>query len=178
MIIYRSNQQMHNSVDAAERVKRVLDLIEGNEVKITEHLSAALTEYTRFQRFIENAVGLGMLLVVEKKSGCRGGLYYKTNIYPTFVEIPPTKRKPNKPKQGDGSVLKPKFNISIYPTDNNKRKEINRLAPLGKSKLPIIGRAEDAGLYDVPADTSDRIRYLKQLRMAAQARAKNEAAHG
>ena len=145
MIIYRSNQQMHNSVDAAERVKRVLDLIEGNEVKITDHLNAALTEYTRFQRFIENAVSLGMLLVVEKKTGCRGGLYYKTNIYPTFVEIATPKRKS---KQGDGTVLKPKFNHAIAPKKEPSA-EIYRKESFGKSKLGIIGKLEDSGAYNV-----------------------------
>lgn len=50
-------------------------------------------------------------------------------------------------KQGNGSVLAPKFNHAISKPDNS-RPEIYRTERVRTSKLPIIGRNEENRAYD------------------------------
>ena len=178
MIIERPKHLFSKTEDAIAKISAILGAIQGMEVNYVSHKHMIEGLYKDWRDFVLKAIEFKMIIPIERVKSSVAMNYLKTGMKPTVVLVADPRAKTSKPKQGDGSCLKPKFNISIYPTDNNKRKEINRLAPLGKSKLPIIGRAEDAGLYEIPPDTSDRIRYLKQLRMAAQARAKNEAEHG
>ena len=50
-------------------------------------------------------------------------------------------------KQGNGSVLAPKFNHAISKPEDSKP-EIYRTERVRTSKLPIIGRLEDARAFD------------------------------
>lgn len=49
-------------------------------------------------------------------------------------------------KQGNGSVLAPKFNHAISKPED--KPEIYRTERVRSSKLPIIGKLEDIGAFD------------------------------
>lgn len=63
-------------------------------------------------------------------------------------------------KQGNGSVLAPKFNHGISKPEDTKP-EIYRTERVRTSKLPIIGKLEDIGAYDQEAKL-ERLRMMKR----------------
>ena len=167
MILERKKHLVAKTEQAIEKVSAIIGAIQGSEVCCKEHKGHIRGLYREWQDFVEAAVSFGMLLPLERERPTAPIKYWKTGMMPTIkivedVRTKPTAKADKKPVQGDGSCLKPRFNHAISaPIDNNKVKEINRLAPLGKSRLGLIGKIEDMGGYDQEAKL-ERLRMMRR----------------
>lgn len=151
----------------AVRVQAVLDNYPQDEI-ISEGKSKSFIDKHdwRFHDFILMALKYGMVIQTHKgnKNPKDLSTYVKTHNYPSFkVEEKPAAAPKKvyakrKPVLGNGSVLKPMFNHPICKTPI--KPEVFRPERLRNSKLPIIGRLEDARAFD----TQYQLERLRELR--------------
>lgn len=169
MLIMTPTRSAKTSAEkCANRVQAVLDTFPDDEF-LSQGKSKAFQDKHgwRFTDFILMALKYGMAIQTHNGSNNPKDLsaYVKTHNYPTFkVEDKPASTekkvyKPRKPKQGDGSVLAPRFNHGISKPED--KPEIYRTERVRSSKLPIIGRNEDERAYD----TNYQLERLEQIRM-------------
>lgn len=171
MIFNKPSHIITNALKSVAKIKAVLDIIEGNEVDSKRHTVAALTQYSEFRTFSSLAVSYGMLICVNPRLGGFGEptLFFKTNLDPVFIDTTSKKEvKPVKPKgrptqsektQGNGSVVKPKFNYPIAKK-GEPNEEIYRKESYGKSKLSLMAKIDDIGGYD----QESRLERLRDIR--------------
>lgn len=167
MLIYTLSRNANaTSERCAERVKAIIDSYAEETIESAGKAKWFVVKHSwRWDDFILMALKYGMLIQIKKGGGKNNpSIFMKTHNYPTFKveERPKTKKEyqPRKPKLGDGSVLKPNFNHAISKPDDSKL-EIYRTQRPKTSKLPIIGKLEDIGAYDVQSKL-ERLRMMQR----------------
>ena len=160
LVLERPKRLFKKTEDTIEKIKLILDSIDGQEVNLINHKAKIKGVYKNWREFIEKAVVFNMLLPLDRIESTNALQYWKTGKVPT-VKLVADKRTKVKPRQGDGSVLAPRFNHGISKPEDSKP-EIYRTEQARASKLPVIGRNEDERAYD----TNYQLERLEQIRMA------------
>lgn len=146
LILERPKHLFKKTEDTIAKIAAILSEIEGKEVNSIAHKDKVKSVYKNWREFIEKAVEFNMLLPLDRIESTNALQYWKTGKVPT-VKLVADKRTKVKPKQGNGSVLAPRFNHGISKPEDSKP-EIYRTERARTSKLPIIGRLEDARAFD------------------------------
>lgn len=170
MIIEVQARSAYHSIKALERVTAILDEIRGDTFSIGTASGIVLRSKMPWGNFTALTRKLGLVEIVEESVGKKSAVYRKTGIVPQIVAIKseskpkPVKEKvvkeavPKKPKQGDGSVSKPRFNHSIAPPI--PRSELKNRDTFGDTRLKLMGRIDDCGGYD----TRSKLERIEELR--------------